>query len=75
MLDQETAKIVAKCIAEINPQLIKGKGAIMTQKGLESLLQLNNQVVSQVVQHIAQHCMLNEAAIKNVKEHFNKEEA
>lgn len=72
MLDKETAKIVAQCVATINPQLMKGKGAIMTQKGFESLLQLNNKVVNDTVQHIARNCMLYEKALKTVE---NKEEA
>jgi len=72
MLDQETAKIVAQCVATINPQLMKGKDAIMTQKGFESLLQLNNKVVNDTVQHIARNCMLYEKALNTVK---NKEEA
>jgi hypothetical protein len=74
MLDKDTAKVVAECVAKINPELVKGSGALFTQQGLESLLQVNESVVMKTVTHIAQHCMLNEDAIKSMRS-IIKEEA
>lgn len=74
MLDKDTAKVVAECVAKINPELVKGDGALFTQSGLESMLQMNEAIVMKTVTHIAQHCMLNEDAIKSMRS-IIKEEA
>jgi hypothetical protein len=67
-------KVVAECVAKINPELVKGDGALFTQSGLESMLQMNEAIVMKIVTNIAQHCMLNEDAIKSMRS-IIKEEA
>tara|TARA_Y100000114_G_C11595504_1_gene247840 strand:- start:344 stop:565 length:222 start_codon:yes stop_codon:yes gene_type:complete len=67
MLDKATAKAVAECVAIINPKLMQGEGAIFTQSGLESMLQINHAFAMQTIQHLCENIHVCEDMVKELK--------
>jgi len=67
MLDKATAKAVAECVARVSPQLMEGKGAIFTQSGLESLLQINHEFALQMIRHLCQNLHVYEDMVQELK--------
>lgn len=67
MLDDATAEAVAKCVARVNPKIMQGEGAIFTQSGLKSMLQINHAFAMQTIQHLCQNLHVYEDMVQELK--------
>ena len=67
MLDEVTAKAIAECVARVSPKLMKDKGAIFTQSGLESMLQTNHEFAMQMIRHLCRNLHVYEDMIQEIK--------
>ena len=67
MLDEATAEAIAKCVARVNPKLMQGEGAIFTQSGLKSMLQINHAFALQMIRHLCQNLHVYEDMVQELK--------
>tara|TARA_Y100000004_G_scaffold179798_1_gene223763 strand:+ start:549 stop:779 length:231 start_codon:yes stop_codon:yes gene_type:complete len=66
MLDEATSKAVAECVARINPKLMEGEGAVFTQNGLESLLQINHAFALKMIRHLCENLHVYEDLVQDL---------